>query len=182
MAGRVVDFDTGMPIAGAEVSSWSALGQIATMTDTDGRFELAHVPRSGRPRLSFGAPGYVSDGFQLELPGDARSQPEPFALRIVRGSDPQQGPDDPYGFWLEGVGPRLRVRDVRVNLAGAQAGLVRGDVLLAVNGKTLDGLGDAGVKRLIIRDAAAGARLQVRSGDQPPREVVLRVASAPTSR
>jgi hypothetical protein len=53
MAGTVVRSDTGMPLAGAEVTI-AALGLVA-VTDADGRFELAGVPVGTHPVMAWHA-------------------------------------------------------------------------------------------------------------------------------
>lgn len=179
--GRITDFDDGKPIGGAEVSCSSSLGPLATTTDADGRFRLTGVPRSGTPRLSFGASGYRSDGRAVDLPSDS-SKPAVLALRLTKGAPDERHPRGVHGLRLEVKGGVVRVREARAGTPAAQAGVGAGDVLLAVGGKPLEGIGDVVAHRMVAGEPGTEVCLLVRSGDSAPREITLRLAEPGAAR
>lgn len=167
LAGQVLDFDTGQPLVGASVSTDGPVGRRSVSTGADGRFQLLVAPLTGRAHVSAVQLGYVFDSFTIDLPVAS-----PLAIRLVTDDSTKgSGSRLSKSLDLRWAATGIEVGEVRPGPATI-AGLARGDVLLALDGRPLDGLAESGVYRLLDR-ATSPVRLTVRAPAAPPRDVLL---------
>jgi RNA polymerase sigma factor (sigma-70 family) len=147
LAGQVLSFETGSPIPGALVRSPGHVGDEVAVADARGTVVLAHLFR-GRPiRLFAEARGYK--GADLQLPSPPPTGPAPtFVVRLRPGPANPEEEEHPKpvvaGMVVEEAradGGGFRIKAVEPGSVAARAGLVPGDVLVAVGGKEVDGLG-----------------------------------------
>ncbi|HEX8951175.1 MAG TPA: carboxypeptidase regulatory-like domain-containing protein, partial [Polyangia bacterium] len=153
--GRVVERGSGKPIAGATVAfEGHALGDdIGLQTDVasgaDGSFSLEGLP-SGRQSLDVQAVGH--NGRLL----GALLVPEEGALGPLTVDLAPTAPGEEPSTEFVGIGATLSARAegmivVNVNPAGgaAEAGLVGGDIVLAIDGQSVEPLGFVGAIQMI---------------------------------
>ncbi|HWE22490.1 MAG TPA: carboxypeptidase regulatory-like domain-containing protein [Myxococcales bacterium] len=151
VTGRVVDDSTRRPLSGAEISLEGRRGDTANLpvaplspeaeSDADGRFVLEHVPPDVNS-MSVEKRGYVVRLFSLrDLPRDGDAPPLEIAL-TPRDADPDARIE------LTGIGATLRARtdtlqiqQLVANAGAADAGLIRGDQIVAVDGLRVSELG-----------------------------------------
>ena len=169
--GRVIDRADRRPLAGARVSAEGRAGIAEEVplggqgfTDADGRFELRGVPprRLALLATAAGHHGRVVSG--LDATGGRDLGPVEIDLAPTR-------PGEPPRIELVGIGAVVTMRDQELVLGNvlpdggaARAGLVSGDVVLAVDGRP--------VRELGLEEAA----LALRGAEGAP--VVLRVRRA----
>jgi hypothetical protein len=179
--GTIRDSKTAKPIAGAQIALESSLGDEPTAvplltssaSDERGAFELRGVG-AGRFSLSVSAAAHhhkLQTG--LTLRAGAELGPLPIDL------DPTAPGEEPK-LELQGIGAVLRVQGDAVivgyvvpDSGAAQAGLVAGDRILAVDGVPVTALGFQGTIEHIRGPEGTAVRLEVRRG-----ETVLHLVAA----
>ena len=151
ITGRVIDDSTRQPLRGAEVSLEGRRGDAPNLpvaplspeaeTDADGRFVLEHVPPDVNS-VSVAKRGYLVRLVSLgDLPTDGDVPPLEIALT-------PRDADSDARFELTGIGATLRPRGDALQIqqlvpgaGAADAGLVPGDQIIAVDGARVSDLG-----------------------------------------
>jgi len=151
ITGRVIDDSTRQPLAGAEVSLEGRRGDTPNLpvaplspeaeTGPDGRFELEHVPPDVNS-VGVEKRGYLVRLVSLgDLPLDGDAPPLEIAL-TPREADPAARLE------LTGIGATLRpradtlqIQQLVPNAGAADAGLVPGDQIVAIDGARVSDLG-----------------------------------------
>lgn len=160
LRGRLVDIDEGTPIVGALVSVVPRTSRSATpptdslerkdVSDAEGRFEVSQaavglVRILIRPRAVEGASHYEPASIPTEIPSEPSEQ-DIGDLALVASRVGAKGAAGELGFTLEPVSPttpdeqvELRVAVVRPGGPASDSGLLVGDRLVAIDGKSLSG-------------------------------------------
>jgi membrane-associated protease RseP (regulator of RpoE activity) len=151
IAGRVIDAATRRPVAGAEISLEGRRGDAPSVpvaplspeaeTDADGHFALEHVPPDVNG-VTVAKRGYLVRLVSIaDLPRDGDAPALDVALT------PREANPDAR-FELTGIGATLRIRadalliqQVVPNAGAADAGLIPGDQIVAVDGASVSELG-----------------------------------------
>jgi hypothetical protein len=170
--GIVLDDATGAPLEGARVGVEGAFEAAAStfpvlseaITDAAGRFTLAGLPR----RFSFqvaarGHHGRVVGG--VEVPPGARAGPMEVRLRPVAPGDEPRVELAGVGIVIAARGEALRIAQVAPGGGAAEAGLGRGDDILAVDGRPVTELGFGGTVDAIRGPEGSVVTLTVKRGD-----------------
>jgi hypothetical protein len=176
--GRVVDEASGAPLAGALLSVEGSLASAASTfpvlaqaeTAADGTFTLSGLPR--RSSVHVAAEGHharILGGVETG-PGETRG-PLQVALRAVEPGEAPRTELAGIGLQLAPEGPALMVTGVVPGGGAAEAGLARGDLILAVEGRSVDDLGFSGAIDAIRGPEGTVVRLTVQR-DGAAREVV----------
>lgn len=178
LTGRVVERGTLRPLPGArlavegEDAPAALLGAWAgSMTGPEGRFELAGLP--SRPLSIFvaaeGHHGRILSGVQVPDGGEAG----PLTVElgpVTEGEDPRIELAG-IGAVLERTRGGLRIARVMPGGGAAEAGLLPGDEILAVEGRPVPELGFAGAIEAIRGPEDSLVLLTVRRGEAAPAEV-----------
>jgi hypothetical protein len=172
LRGVVLDDATRAPLAGARISVEGSLAEAAStfpvlaeaVSDEAGRFVLEGLPR--RFSLSAAAAGHharVVGG--TEAPPGSEIGPIEIALHAV-------GPGEEPRTELAGIGAVLAPRDDTLVVTGlaprggaAEAGIVRGDAIVRVNGTPVTELGFGGAVDTIRGPEGTFVLLGIRRGD-----------------
>jgi hypothetical protein len=169
--GVVTDEATGAPIAGARVgvegSPEGAASAFPVLADAttggDGRFELGGLP--GRVSLLVAAPGHHARVLGADAPPGVRSGPVEIALRPLGEGETPRVDLTGIGAVLAARGDGLAVAQVVAGGGAAEAGLVRGDLVLRVDGRAVGELGMAGAIDAIRGPEGSAVLLTVRRGE-----------------
>lgn len=163
--GTVLDFSTRAPIAGAACQVFASADGIHGVTNWDGRT----APRSdgqGRVVLDPAAAGPIvvscmmpsrersSPSAEVVLPPGGRAAVQLLSTELLLDYPSTIGID----FDWRVTAPRIAA--VRTDGAGAKAGLLVGDLVVAVDGASMAGLNGEGVRN-IIDSRAAGADVSI---------------------
>jgi 5-hydroxyisourate hydrolase-like protein (transthyretin family) len=184
ISGRVIDDSTRRPIASAEISLEGRRGDAPSLpvaplspeaeTDADGRFVLDHVPPDVNS-MSVAKRGYLVRLVSIgDLPRDGDAQTLEIAL-TPRETDPDKR------FELTGIGATLRARadslliqQVVPNAGAADAGLIPGDQIVAVDGTSVSVLGFDRAIGAIRGPEGTTVVLRIRRSNGETEVVVLR--------
>jgi hypothetical protein len=178
--GRVVDRASGAPLPGAHVAlegdGGSSPGLLdagaAAYSGADGSFQLSGLP-ARTVSLHVSAEGHharIVTG--IEVPDGGSAGPVEVRLSpVAEGEDPR--------VELAGIGATLerrgrsviRISSVTPGGGAAEAGLLPGDEILAVEGRPVAELGLSGAVDLIRGPEDTRVRLLVRRGEAAPGEV-----------
>jgi hypothetical protein len=145
--GRVLDYETGAPLAGVQVRLILPGRTPSSETDEKGEYLLEGAPVGQRLKVAFRAPtrSHTDDQMFVQL-GDGQGELDAGEARLIRGQPVPRRASTGVRFSHEG---RLVVAaGVQSISPAASAGLRVGDVLLTVDGKDVGGLGQEGVRNL----------------------------------
>jgi hypothetical protein len=181
VVGRVLDLESGTPIAGAEVQLMASTTAIQGRTGADGSFTLEGLP-PGHGRLEIRPPGAYNDW--THIPENTEIEARPGApvldvgvIRLLRGSYndkfAQGSRRGMIGFSPAVLDGRPSVTAVRPGLPGEKAGLKHGDLLLKIDGRSTEGMGNGALDFLAAGLADQALVVTVQSPGGPPREVTV---------
>jgi hypothetical protein len=179
LVGRVVDLDTSAPLEGVSVQVASPTSRLTATTGRDGSFTLAGLS-PGRARVDFrlgDGESYVPEHVEVDVkPGQGTI--DLGTIRELKGNmRERRGDMSTYGrvgVTVSLVDGKASVTGVRPGFPADKAGLRQGELVLTINGRATDGLGNGAL------DYLAGGKLgeplhlkiQPREGGAP-REVKL---------
>jgi hypothetical protein len=170
LTGRLVDLDSRAPLPGAALRAIAEGRTLEGTTDTRGTFRLEGLARGVPGDLRVELPGYVAYSRNFTGPVD-RPVLDLGILpilpdRFVHKNNGRIG----MTFSRDDEG-QILVRNAIDGSAAAKAGLKSGDVILAIDGRSVTNADMGAV--VILVGGAPGTPLvvDVRSGDQPPRQV-----------
>lgn len=186
LVGRVVEFEGGAPIAGASVEIMAATTRLQAQTGNDGSFSVESVP-PGRARVEVRPPGAFTA--ETHIPENTEVEVRPGVpvidagvLKLLKGSyrDKFATPGSQRG--MIGFSPavldgRPSVTAVRPGLPGEKAGLKHGELLLKIDGRSTEGMGNGALDFLAAGkvDQPLVITVQSREGGAP-REVTVQRA------
>ena len=194
LSGRVVDMESGSPLANVEVRATAVSERPVlpndvskTFTDAAGKFVLDGVAVGVPVKLKFSGnlQTHTVEWRYVSLPQQAPVL-EMGPITVMRGDLQARLAD---GSWkgLTGVctpaaacpAISIRVDDVttikavRPGTPAARAGIKAGDRLLAIDGKDLTGMRDSGVEWLLRGQPGSAITVTVQTSGQPARNVTL---------
>jgi hypothetical protein len=161
LSGRLLHGRSGDPLGGVHVQlpvpfEGDAWPQAVAETGADGRFTFVGAAR-GRATICAHREGFLVTCWVGDLQGDL----ELGEVRLEPGATEFPGPEALGFAWAPAPGG---ARVARVE-AGSASGLEVGDLVIAVDGRATDGLGEADLEVLLAGPADGVARLDVvRSG------------------
>jgi hypothetical protein len=146
LAGRVVDLDSGAPLEGVRVFASSATTRLNGITGKDGGFTLTGAS-VGHWRIDFqpgGGESHVPEYKEIDLKTGA-GDVDLGLIRMMKGNVNERGGSfadrGRIGFTPGLVEGKPAVTGVRPGFPAALAGLREGDLLLSMNGRSVEGLG-----------------------------------------
>jgi hypothetical protein len=182
VVGKVLELDGGTPIAGATVEAMAATTRIEAQSLADGSFTLEGVP-PGRARLEARPPGGFNNETHIAENTEIEARPgvpiiDVGTIKLLKGSyrekfGNQVGNRGMIGFSPAVLDGRPSVTAVRPGLPGEKAGLKHGDLLLKINGRSTEGMGNGALDFLAAGRVDQPLVLTVQSRDGAPREVTV---------
>jgi hypothetical protein len=173
VVGKVVDAETGRPLAGIEVSSRGSGQLVQTRTDGSGAFAIENIPRLPLVFVTFKSASETHQRQSIVVPQGAGSRVDVGAVKLVRADpgNPNRGHIGARFAERDGV---VVVSQITPDSPAAGAGLQPGDVLVSVGSRKVTGLVEAAE---VLRDKEPGkdVRLVVQTPGQSPREIAVRV-------
>ena len=153
LVGRVVELDTGAPLEGVTVMVMSATNRLNTNTGKDGSFSLAGLS-PGRSRVDFrfgDGETYVPEHIEIEVkPGQGTV--DAGTIKKLKGSNRQKRGDyhtnGRVGFTVSLLDGKPSVTGVRPGFPADKEGLKQGELVLTINGRSTDGLGNGALDYL----------------------------------
>jgi hypothetical protein len=182
LTGRVLDFDGGAPLAGVSVNLSAASARTSATTEKDGSFTLTGVS-PGHARIDFRVgegDTYISEHSDIEVKQGAGTV-DLGVIKILKGNWKEKAGEyaarGRIGFTVALVDGKAAVTGVIPGFPGARAGLQQGDLVLLINGKSVEGMGDGALDYTASGhlDQPVTVRIQPRSGGAPRDVTVERV-------
>lgn len=172
LRGVVVDDATGAPLAGARLSVEGSLAEAAStfpvlaeaLADDAGRFLLEGLPR--RFSLTAAAAGHHARvAGSIEAPPGMEAGPLEVRLRPTAAGEEPRTELAGIGVGIAPRGEALVVTGISARGGAEEAGLVRGDLILRVDGTPVSELGFGGAVDAIRGPEGSSVLLGVRRGD-----------------
>jgi hypothetical protein len=181
LAGRVIELDSGGPLEGVSVYVMSATSRLNATTGKDGTFTVEGIS-PGRGRVNF----QLGDGethVAEHIDVDVKSGVPTVDLGIIKmmkgswrdkGSMVQRGR---VGFTVSLVDGKASVTGVIPGFPAEKAGLKQGELVLTVNGRSTEGLGNGALDFLAAGklDQPVTVKVAPREGGAPRDVTVERV-------
>ncbi len=181
--GIVRDEATGAPLSGARISVEGALESAASTfpvlseatSGADGRFSLASLP--SRASLFVAAAGHHARIVGVDASRGGSATIVEVRLRPIAAGEEPRVDLAGIGLVLAARGEGLQIAQVVPGGGAAEAGLVRGDLVMRVEGRPVTELGFSGAVDAIRGPEGTGVVLTVRRGDatfdvRVPRRIV----------
>lgn len=170
LQGRVVDAETGSPLADVSVSAGAMAGGPrgeTAKTDAQGAFTVENVPTDQPIRVLVDAgETYVREWKEVEPPR-GQTQVDLGAIRMLKGNNEATMFDAPN---RGNTGLSTRVADGRLTVTRSspgspaeKAGLKPGDVVVSIDGKDVRGLGNGAMSFLLAGNAGTQVAIGVES-------------------
>jgi len=181
LAGRVIELDSGTPLEGVSVFLASATNRQQAATGKDGSFTIDGIsPGRGRVDFNLGTDTYVPEHVDIEVKPGERTV-DVGTIKLMKGSWKEKtgglGARGRVGFTVSLVDGKPSITGVIPGFPGEKHGLKQGELVLSVNGHSVDGLGNGALDFM-----AAGrinepviVRVQPREGGEPRNVTVERV-------
>ena len=183
VTGRVAEFDSGAPLPGATVQITVASNRLEGRTAADGAFTIEGVP-PGHARADIRPPGdftsetHIAENIEIDVRQGTPSI-DVGVIRLLRGSYREKFGANFAGRGIIGFSPALldgrpSVTAVRPGAPGEKAGLKHGELLLKIDGRSTEGLGNGALDFLAAGNVDKPLVLTVASREGgAPREVTL---------
>jgi hypothetical protein len=179
LVGRVIEA-AGGPLAGARVSVENAFGDVSVatpivasaLTDERGDFELSGIPTGARSVMVAAYKHHIRILSGMSFVDGATVGPVTVDLAPTAEGEEPRVELAGLGAVLVVDGDGLRIDKIIAGGGAEAAGLVPGDVVLAVDGKPVSALGFDGAVQVIRGPVGTTVRLQVRRADGAVVEIV----------
>jgi hypothetical protein len=183
VVGRVAEFDSGTPLAGATVQITVASNRLEGHTAADGSFTIEGVPPGHaradiRPPGDFSSETHIAENIEIDVRQGTPSI-DVGVIKLIRGSYREKFGANFSNRGIIGFSPALldgrpSVTAVRPGAPGEKAGLTHGELLLKIDGRSTEGLGNGALDFLAAGNIDKPLVLTVASRQGgSPREVTL---------
>jgi RNA polymerase sigma factor (sigma-70 family) len=181
VTGKVVEHGSGAPLAGLRVSSNIAGRWLEAKTNQEGGFELDGVLPGEKVMVQVRPD--QNDLVPEEVPAALASGQTSLnvgTIRLLKGDWREQMKETgTTGLQLEPAEGGVRVAGMRDDSPAARAGLKTGELLLAIDGKEIRGLGAGAARYLMGRKPGGTVALTVAPAGGAPRTVNLTAEKRP---
>jgi hypothetical protein len=172
--GQVIDADTGKPLPEVAVDVYFEHKVMGTLTDANGAFRLmglipgkrVKVWMSGRNRT------FVAEYLEVQ-PSTEGETTEVGVVRLLRGNELGGKLRGWVGLYNGRRNHKNAVTGVNPWLPADRAGIVTGDVILSIDGRSLEGLGPRATGFLLRGPVGTKTTVKVQSRDGSTRTVQM---------
>jgi hypothetical protein len=174
LAGRVLEVDSGRPLAGVLVEARHGQRYMRETTDAGGAFRMPGMLPGTRVVVWIGSrrDPFVAERIDVTIPAEGQVA-DVGSVKLLRGDEMGLDLDGWVGLFLGRRGGRVTVNAVSPWLAGERAGIKIGDVIVSIDGRNLAGLG-AGAAAFLLRGPVGSATtLVVEDFSATRRTIVL---------
>jgi membrane-associated protease RseP (regulator of RpoE activity) len=173
VSGRVVEYESGQPLAGARVSVRQPGMPREARTDASGTFSLEKVPALPSLTVGIDTDGrtHISEAVPVPAARDGRAEVGTIRLLKVDPANPMKGR---IGVSYGEEDGKITINNVAPDSPAAKAGLKAKDVVLEVDGKKLLGTDIPTLGLAMRADPAKEITLVVQSPGGQPRTVKLK--------
>jgi hypothetical protein len=142
LEGRVVDADSGRPVAGVSVEARHESRYMKGSTDGNGAFRMAGLQPGSRVVVWIGGKRdpYIAERIDVAIPGEGQKA-ETGVVRLLRGDEMGPRLDGWVGLFVTRRSGRVMVSAVTPWLPADRAGVKVGDVMVSINGRDIAGFG-----------------------------------------
>lgn len=174
--GKVVELETGAPLAEATATLRGGARSIEATAGADGSFEVVGFSPGDVLNIDVRptADTHISEFTELQIP-PAIPVVDAGVFRLMRGQrrSRMSGEAGTIGLRSKVSGGRFEVSEVQAGSAAEKAGLEAGDVVVAVDGKDVRGIGQGAIRFLMSGKPGTRVTLGVQSTGGEPRNVPL---------
>ena len=174
LGGVVVDVESRSPVSGARVEVWMGMRTMLTETDAAGRFRFDGLVPGSRVTLWITAsPTYVQEHSDVRIPAERSLLDARFGLLTRQASRSDGDGDGGIGIFLGHRADRLVVTGLTAFGPAERGGVAVGDIVLAISGRSVAGLGPGAVDHLLRGRIGSEMELKIQSPGSEPRRVSL---------
>jgi hypothetical protein len=177
LEGRVIEADSGNPIAGAAVHVQHAGMFVEARTDATGAFRIPGMPPGSRLVVWVGRNGdpFVDERLAVNVPmQEADLKVDAGTVKLLRGDELASGLVAWVGLFVTRRRGQIVVSAVSPWQPADAAEIRVGDQVLAIDGRDVAGLGPRAVTYLLRGPAGSPVTLIVRTPDHDQRKLTLK--------
>jgi hypothetical protein len=174
MEGRVIDADTGAPLARIAVEARLARRLMTTTTNANGVFRMDGMLPSSRVVVWIGGTfdPFVPERTDVRIPSEGQTA-DIGVVRLLRGDEMSARKDGWVGLSVARRGNRVVVSSVSPWLPADRAQVGVGDLLVSVDGRSVEGLGVRAVTFLLRGPIGSSTEVVAEDRDHVRRTVSL---------
>jgi predicted metalloprotease with PDZ domain len=171
--GRVIDYDTKQPVAGASVQLRVIPRQLGAVTDNRGAFRFENVPALGRETVAVDTTTHIVDRRALPALRPGQREVDLGTIVLVLRDPANSGRGRVGVRWQTRPDGSVVIAEVAPETPSAAAGIRPGDLLLAVNGKEVGGHNVFAAMGEARADPDKDSKFTVQTPGEPARVVTL---------
>src|SRR5262249_44174350 len=139
---RVVDVDSGRPVAGISVEARFEGRSVEVETDAAGAFVMRGMAPGSKVLVWIGGrrDQMVAERFDVRIPDNGKKG-DLGLIKLLNGSEVAPQLDGWIGVYLTRKDDRVKVNAVNAWVPASRAGIEVGDTILSVDGRDIKGLG-----------------------------------------
>jgi hypothetical protein len=174
LEGRIVDIDTGRPLAGATVEARYGESFVEGESDASGFFKMPGMVPGSKVVVWVGGrrSRWVAERFDVSIPDNGKPA-DLGQIRLLDGDELASRLDGWIGMYVARRGGQVKVTAVNAWVPANKAGIEAGDTVLSVDGRDVRGLGSRTVGFLLRGPSGSSVTLEVESGDGKRRKLTL---------
>ena len=174
MEGRIADFETGRPLAGATVEAIYGEQFIQVESDVNGNFEIpGMVPGSHVVVWAGGRrQQWVAERIDVNIPTSGKKT-DVGVIELLHGDEMASRLEGWIGTYVTGRRGQVKVSAVNAWVPAYRAGIEVGDTILSVDGRDVRNLGSRAVGFLLRGPSGSSITLEVESSDGKRRKMTL---------
>jgi hypothetical protein len=174
LVGRVVNVETGRPLAGISVEARLEERFVEGESDNDGTFKMPGMVPGSKVLVWIGGrrDRIVAERIDVKIP-DGGAKADMGVVKLLTGDELDSHLDGWIGLYLTRKDGIVKVSAVNAWVPAYRAGIEVGDSVLSVNGRDIKGWGPRSVAFLLRGPSGSSVSLEVESGDGNRRKLTL---------
>jgi hypothetical protein len=174
MEGRVVDVNTGRPIAGTTVEARFEGRSVEIETDASGAFKMPGMVPGSKVWVWIGGrrDRFIGERIDVRIPENGKTA-DLGAIKLLDGDELGSTLDGWIGVYVGRRGGQVEVTAVNAWVPAHKAGIEVGDTILSVDGRDVSGLGSRTVGFLMRGPAGSSVTLELESSGGKRRKLTL---------
>jgi hypothetical protein len=175
LEGRVVNIDTGRPVAGIGVDVRLEQRYVLVETGADGSFKAAGMVPGSKVLVWIGGrrDHMVAERFDVRIPENGKKA-DLGVVRLLDGDELDSRLDGWIGLYVTRKDGKVQVSAVNAWLPASRAGIEAGDSVISVDGREVNRLGPRSVSFLLRGPSGSSTTLEVEARDGTRRKLTLK--------